>query len=907
MGFDVVIAPSLAEAETWRKRSVEGRKGGSFGQVVTTFDAWVADLWELQGDGRLLVNAVQREVLMCAAARECVGMEQFAAVGAQCMREAAGLPSFEQAINQAREGSELEGFSEGERTFAVMLGRYEDVLREHGLVEPGHAAAHLVEAQGRVFPRARRVLASGPAPMSALQEWFFDSCDNLEVVKAAEGEAGVLDRAPEGVELRFAFPSGKLAQPGLIADCITSVHDASSIVVTCEDPLGLFGRLEDRLSEEGTCLRVRASKPFAQTDFGRAYLALYQCLHDDPWDPALLSDVLLSPFSGMSRSDAVKADVRIRANRVLSREEALASLRASSEPFSQLEELASDPDADVLVGAFEDMVRGMTGRGEAWCAEQLAACQALRSTTAAARLACVGIDVCASVLERVSLSVSAQVGEGGRTVLVTTQALASQLESGGCSLLVAADLTSQSYAVADKDDAKSTFLEKAGVAPGESALSRARRQFRALLRLPVQSVLLVRPLGDQDADETYPSVVLEEFVDAYRDDPTATDDINNAYRLPACLLEGVVERGEELLFANAVAGTADAVQGCKAQIPEPCLDDLRPGYAKAVMPERRDGAGNVLARPCPSPSQIELFLECPYQWFASRRLNLDELDEGFGPLERGTFAHAALEEFYREFQAAGYLKVDAQNLDEARVLMREVTQRIAAAQAALEPGSGRLVPAGELERREVDALCRQLVDYLDFEAKLLPTFHPAYLEYKIDADHSVDYAGYSLVGQVDRIDVDGRGNAVIIDYKGSVNAEHEVGGKHEGHAGKVQTRIYAQVVKRALGLNVVAALYVSYGRRPSVSGAYDPRVIEAAHLPNVKTSACSCGLLDQVPDPVPDDFSYADLAFDCMLNETESLVGKAIGAMVAGEISPEPSHARACGFCPVLACPKRGA
>ena len=53
MGFDVVIAPSFAQVETYRKQQANARDAGSFAQTVTTFDAWIADLWELHGNGRL--------------------------------------------------------------------------------------------------------------------------------------------------------------------------------------------------------------------------------------------------------------------------------------------------------------------------------------------------------------------------------------------------------------------------------------------------------------------------------------------------------------------------------------------------------------------------------------------------------------------------------------------------------------------------------------------------------------------------------------------------------------------------------------------------------------------------------------------------------------------------------------
>jgi len=555
---------------------------------------------------------------------------------------------------------------------------------------------------------------------------------------------------------------------------------------------------------------------------------------------------------------------------------------------------------------FEQLVQASAHRSAAWRAEQLSAMGALREAASAARRLGGTIGSCVAVLQRVMVSASTQVGNGPR-VFFTTQPIAARMSPGCCALLVIADLTAEDYPVADKDDAASTLFSKLALDPEESALSRVRREFGALLELPTGEVRLIRPLGDANAEATYPSVVLEEFIDAYRSDPTATEDIDNPYRLPANLQDGLVERGEELLFANERADVPGAVQALSAEPSQPQLGDGGEEARRLVVPKRFDDQGQPLAMICPSPSQIEMYLECPYQWFATRRLRIDVLDEGFGPLERGTFAHAALERFYRRFQEAGQLKVTAENLADAQSLMRAVLDELTKEQPSSEPKSGRLVAATELERRDLAAFCDQIVGYLDFEATLLPTFHPAYFEYKIELGQGVNYAGYPLVGMVDRIDVDDAGHAVIVDYKGSVNAEHEIAGKGIDHPGKVQTRIYARAVERALGLNVVGALYVSYGRKPAAAGAYDSRVLEAAHLPAMHHDKCSCGTLDQMPDPISDDFSLADLSFECMLDVTEQITEKAVSSLCAGNVAPNPAYPQACAYCPVLACPKRGA
>lgn len=899
MDHDVVILPSFAQVEGWCKQHADACASGLFAQTITTFDAWIADLWELHGDGRAIASAMQRQVLMRHVLQDAGdGLELPGVVplAAECMREAAGVPAFENALALVRDGGIPDGLSPREAAFLAALGRYANLLAELGLVEFGSAVASLAVDADNVFSRETRVLMAEARPLTWIQQHFFSSCNQVSLTVGLAAGVGGVGRAPEGVNVQFAFPSGSMAEPALVADIVLENPGSGDVVVVCKDPIGLCGRIEERLAAEGLDVCVQASKPFGQTDFGRAFLALCRCLHEDPWDAAALSDVLVSPFAGLSQADAFTVDKALRADRLVSREDAFTSLRASSELFSQLEEIASDPEADVLIGVFEQMTQASAGRSATWRAEQLAAMGALREATAAARRVNGDIESCSSVLQRATVQVSSRVEAEGPRVLFTTQSQAARLNPRCCEMLVVADLTSGDYPVADKDDAASTLLSKLSLDPEESALSRARREFCAVLGLATKELRVVRPLGDASAEATYPSVVLEEFIDSYRSDPAATDDIDNAYRLPLDMQSGMIERGEELLFANGRGSAADVEQPIAAEMLRPRMED------SGDKLESSDWSPRYL-----SPSQVETYLECPYQWFATRRLRIDALDEGFGPLERGTFAHEALDTFYRRFQESGHMKVTIENLGEAKELMRQVLSEVRESQHLEEPRSGRLVPVTELERREVDSLCEQLVSYLDFEAELLPTFHPAYFEYTIEADQAIDYAGVPLVGRVDRIDMDDKSHAVIIDYKGSLNAEHEIGGKTAEHAGKVQTRIYARAIEQALGVQVVGALYVSYGRRPAVVGAYDPRVLEAAHLPGMRHDRCSCGLLELTSEQESGDTEYSDLAFDVMLDETEKLVVQAVGAMSAGAVEPNPSNSRVCSYCPVLACPKRGA
>ena len=116
------------------------------------------------------------------------------------------------------------------------------------------------------------------------------------------------------------------------------------------------------------------------------------------------------------------------------------------------------------------------------------------------------------------------------------------------------------------------------------------------------------------------------------------------------------------------------------------------------------------------------------------------------------------------------------------------------------------------------------------------------------AGGAVEYAGQKLLGTADRIDVDGDGRCVVIDYKGSLSGVYALAAREQGHLGKVQALIYAQVVRRTLGLDPVGALYVCHGRVKRATGAYAwPRVgkrafaeHEAQGLHVRRSAVCRC-------------------------------------------------------------------
>lgn len=962
--YDVVLLPSQGQVLDWRRRaadalgamdaadmmgatdaagccgdSAESRAaqpadGLLFGVTVATFDSWLADLWELFGDGRAIISPIERSAAMTAAFRETDASEGAVRLAVCLAQDASGLREFDEAIRRCASGDVLDafgalgsasGFSGGvadapggalsaldgvpgssgagcelavaERELLAQMGEYFEMIGKAGLVELGHAAAALPGMLPEGFRAS--VLMENASPLSERERRFFAACPGLRlVVNLAPGGDGVA-LPPEGVDVRFAFPSGRYARPLLLTDLAcelvaeSAAGTGSRVVIACADPKGTFESIAPALSRAGVSCALRASVPFASTDFGRALAALNRLSDEEGGAPAHgsadLSDVLHMPFSGVSVSQARRIDAGLRGDRLADVSDACAAVRAADQVFSYLEEMAQDPEAGILAGAVEDAMRRMRGVSEGYRREQVGAVgKAREAMYAASRF---GLDMASCLHSLADASVDASCFVPGDSsapdVLVCSWAHAAALAPGSCYALVAADAESAHHPVANKEDAGALLLRKLGLSLDDDALASARREFAALEAAPRRHLVVERCLYDADAEPTYPAMVVEELIDCYRDDPSRTDDIDNPYALPSRFLQSMVERGEERLYENAAVVHGE--QSVAARIERPAMGSVSGAHESLVVLSRAHDDDS----PRLSASQFESYLACPYLWFVQRRLRAESLDEDFGPLQMGDFAHHALCEFYPRFQAeAGALKVTPALLPQAKAIMEDVLAAAEALQFELGPESNRLVPRTEFERREVAALRRRLVGFLDFEAQFLPGFHPAYFEYGVGAKEKVEYAGVRLVGKIDRIDVDGSGHAVIVDYKGSVSAAYEPFGEEGAPPKKVQTLIYAQVVKRLLGLDVVGALYLGYGRTPKVAGAFDPVAIEAAHLPAMRHDRCRCEVEGQ-------------RSFSGLLDETEKRCARVAERLLSGDVAPAPAGVHACAYCPHSACSYR--
>lgn len=194
--------------------------------------------------------------------------------------------------------------------------------------------------------------------------------------------------------------------------------------------------------------------------------------------------------------------------------------------------------------------------------------------------------------------------------------------------------------------------------------------------------------------------------------------------------------------------------------------DLRLARSPRSGPEFHGEAGPWLL-PRVSVSRLERYLDCPFKFYASQVLSLEEPPEDEDtrtPLERGLFLHELFERFFTAWKEAGHGAITASLLPEAQqrfaAIAAEALATLSDGEAAIErlklfgtagsPGIARRVLAMEVTRgvAVVDRL-------LEYEIEGAFTFTA------IDGRART----LSLRGKVDRIDLLADGTFHLIDYK----------------------------------------------------------------------------------------------------------------------------------------------
>jgi RecB family exonuclease len=214
-------------------------------------------------------------------------------------------------------------------------------------------------------------------------------------------------------------------------------------------------------------------------------------------------------------------------------------------------------------------------------------------------------------------------------------------------------------------------------------------------------------------------------------------------------------------------------------------------------------------------SALERYQDCPFQFFASHVLQLDEAPEdepALSPRARGRFIHEVFQRFFEQWDGRGERTITSEHIDSARALFAQVAEPLLATLPEAD---------ATLERTRLfgSAISVGIVDVvLGLEASRPVDVIDRWLEFRLDGRFSLgngDGRTVPLRGVADRIDLLSGRRLRVIDYKTGYPPQAKRA---------LQVPIYALCAQERLAERgegkwaVDEAAYVAFsGKRPFVS------------------------------------------------------------------------------------------
>lgn len=704
------------------------------------------------------------------------------------------------------------------------------------------------------------------------------------------------------------------------------------LVVSARAPQ-LFGELAARLAARHIAAETAEFTAFSQSIAGRQFTALANLIErmkaadegtaskTEWWPAPELTDWIYSPLSGADAASARTFDKNMRLSRSKTTAGVKSLLQSVQGQVRGARKAASDENwfknvpcvvSDVFQALWRDKpvtaLKAMLAVVEALPDRLLGGLDGQARRQAEAALLRHAIDILMNGARALDVSQAATVSvlDGIRTkvdkrsaaydyethevdrapraqVRFASLADAAALRPGSYDAVLFADVDLDSYPLSHEEGPLATLtasLGREGVTLEPAALLRVR--FGHAMQAARGPVALARVTHDRQARECYPAAVWTELW-AHAGAAGAAKPMR-------------VGEGDIIADFDPAAGEGLRRERVTCEAPQHLSDEAIP----YLVLRRRDGEGEdaPLVPRLTSASQIEAYSTCPLCWFVSYRVKPQSIDAGFGNMEKGNFVHDVLEHLHARLPQEGMERVTPENLPRAQELLREVFDETLAEHASKRGNEGPLVPLSPVEERQVAEILPQLEGVLAYEAEALTPFAPRYLEFAFN-DLKVEYAGWPLGGRIDRVDVDAENRAVVIDYKHRTGVEEfkladpTERDKESGEAPiddprwlppHTQTLIYAQAMRRALGLDTRAALYFSTkGGKPALRGAASAELLEEER---------GDGRIPGLKKGFPGEGGSMD--FDALLDRVETGIAERLRELEAGDVAAvDPTSAQA--------------
>lgn len=816
-----------------------------------------------------------------------------------------------------------------------------------GITSFTHGLLELLSAVANNGGEVVVLLAREQAAMREELATAFDARDVLfEIAPLGEG-VGASDAAyGTAAQPAFIEVAGPHARAHAYADAIddlvktcrgSEVDGASAdpvrvLVVSARAPQ-LFGELASRLAARHIAAETTEFTAFSQSIAGRQFTALANLIErmkaadegtaskTEWWPASELTDWIYSPLSGTDAASARGFDKNMRLSRNKTTAGVKSLLQSVQGQVRGARKAASEDNwfknvpcvvSDVFQALWRDKpvtaLKAMLAVAEALPDRALGGLdgQARRQAETALLRHAIGILMNDARALDVSQAATVPVLDGVRTkvdkrstaydyetyevdrtpraqVRFASLADASVLRPGGYDAVLFADVDLDSYPLSHEEGPLATLtaeLRRDGVSLEPAALLRVR--FGRAMQAASGPVALARVTHDRQARECYPAAVWTELR-AHAEAAGAAKPTR-------------VGEGDIIADFDPAAGEGFRRERVTCEAPQHLSDEAIP----YLVLRRRDGEGEdaPLVPRLTSASQIEAYSTCPLCWFVSYRVKPQSIDAGFGNMEKGNFVHDVLEHLHARLPQEGMERVTPENLPRAQELLREVFDETLAEHAGKRGAEGPLVPLSPVEERQVAEILPQLEGVLAYESEALAPFVPRYLEFAFN-ELKVEYAGWPLGGRIDRVDVDAENRAVVIDYKHRSGVEEfkladpTVRDEETGEAPiddprwlppHTQTLIYAQAMRRALGLDTRAALYFSTkGGKPALRGAASAELLEEER---------GDGRIPGLKKGFPGEGGSMD--FDALLDRVEAGIAERLRELEAGNVAAvDPASAQA--------------
>lgn len=720
---------------------------------------------------------------------------------------------------------------------------------------------------------------------------------------------------------------------GSEVDGVATPADPVRVLVVSARAPQLFVELASRLAARHIAAETTEFTAFSQSIAGRQFTALANLIErmkaadegtaskTEWWPAPELTDWIYSPLSGADAASARGFDKNIRLSRNKTTAGVKSLLQSVQGQVRGARKAASDENwfknvpcvvSDVFQALWRDKpvtaLKAMLAVAEALPDRALGGLDGLARRQAETALLRHAIDILMNDARALDVSQAATVPvldsvrtkvdkrstaydyatyEVDRTpraqVRFVSLADASVLRPGGYDAVLFADVDLDSYPLSHEEGPLATLtaeLRRDGVSLEPAALLRVR--FGRAMQAASGPVALARVTHDRQARECYPAAVWTEL--------RAHAEAAGAAK-PTCVGEGDI-----IADFDPAAGEGLKRERVTCEAPQHLSAEAVP----YLVLRRRDGEGEdaPLVPRLTSASQIEAYSTCPLCWFVSYRVKPQSIDAGFGNMEKGNFVHDVLEHLHARLPQEGMERVTPENLPRAQELLHEVFDETLAEHAGKRGTEGPLVPLSAVEERQVAEILPQLEGVLAYESEALAPFAPRYLEFAFN-ELQVEYAGWPLGGRIDRVDVDAENRAVVIDYKHRSGVEEfkladpTVRDEETGEAPiddprwlppHTQTLIYAQAMRRALGLDTRAALYFSTkGGKPALRGAASAELLEEergdGRIPGLKKGFPGEG---------------GNMDFDALLDRVEAGIAERLRELEAGNVAAvDPASAQA--------------